>query len=161
MNIKEKIEELREEFENKIKELKEEYELEKNGKWIPQYREKYYYLSSCLEIFSDINFENTLTLKERMKHSKVFKTKEEAQEYADYLKARKEYSYEFGKEKWKDKKIAKYYIIYDYESEKLKIHSNFYIKVMNKICFKTAEKAQEFIDKYKKQILKFEFDIEE
>ena len=164
MNIDEKIEELREEFENKIKELKEEYELEKNGKWIPQYREKYYYLSSCLEIFSDINFENTLTLKERMKHSKVFKTKEEAQEYADYLKARKEYSYEFSKEKWENTNtnaIYKHYIYYDFNDKAFYIGSAEYCGRIGTTYFKTHEKAQEFLDKYKKQILKFEFGIEE
>lgn len=32
---------------------------------------------------------------------------------------------------------------------------------MNTIYFKTREQAREFINKYKKQILKFEFDIEE
>ena len=161
MDIDKKIEELRKEFENKIKELQEEYELEKSGKWIPQYREKYYYLSSCLEIFSDINFENTLTLKERMKHSKVFKTKEEAQEYADYLKARKEYSYEFSREEWEDDGIDKYSIYYDYDYNNVMIGLCNTFRNLNQIYFKTEEKAQEFIDKYKKQILKFEFGIEE
>ena len=161
MDIDKKIEELRKEFENKIKELQEEYELEKSGKWIPQYREKYYYLSSCLEIFSDINFENTLTLKERMKHSKVFKTKEEAQEYADYLKARKEYSYEFSREEWESDGIDKYSIYCDYDYNNVMIGLCNTFRNLNQIYFKTEEKAQEFIDKYKKQILKFEFGIEE
>mgnify|MGYP001852058353 CR=1 FL=1 len=161
MNIDEKIEDLREEFENKIKELKEEYELEKSGKWIPDYEEKYYYLSSCFEVFEDINSENIFS-KKRIKYNKIFETRAEAQEYASYLKAKKEYSYEFSEEEWKNTNIIyKHYIYYDFNDKAFYIGSAEYCGRIGTIYFKTYEKAQAFIDKYKKQILKFEFGIEE
>ena len=160
MNIDEKIKDLREEFENKIKELQEEYELEKSGKWIPDYGEKYYYLSSYFEVLEDTNFENIFS-KGRIKYNKIFETRAEAQEYADYLKARKEYSYEFSKEEWENEKICKYHIFYNFGCEEIFVDCAFRYKTMSTIYFKSKEKAQEFIDKYKKQILKFEFGIEE
>ena len=159
MNIDKKIEELRKEFNEKVDELKREYK-EKNEKWIPEEGDRYYFIDEELNVDWQW-FDNDDTDEAIFKYNKVFKTEEEAQEYADYLKARKEYSYEFSKEEWENKKIAKHYIIYDYETGRLKIYSNFYMKVMNKTCFKTEEKAQEFLNKYKKQILKFEFGIEE
>ena len=163
MNIDEKIKDLREEFENKIKELQEEYELEKSGKWIPDYGEKYYYLSSYFEVLEDTNFENIFS-KGRIKYNKIFETRAEAQEYADYLKARKEYSYEFSKEKWENTNtnaIYKHYIYYDFNDKTFYIGSAEYCGRIGTTYFKTHEKAQEFLDKYKKQILKFEFGIEE
>lgn len=159
MDIDKKIEELRKEFNNKIDELKREYK-EKNEKWIPEVGDRYYFIDEELNVDWQW-FDNDDTDEVIFKYNKIFKTEEEAQEYADYLKARKEYSYEFSKEEWEDKEINKYYIIYDYETGRLKIYSNFYTKVMNKIWFKTREETQAFIDKYRKQILKFEFDIEE
>lgn len=168
MDINKKIEELRKEFNNKIDQLKEDYKnelkekdkKEKSEKWIPKDGEIYYYLAMDFSVSSCVNLLDSID-RTRFKFSKIFKTEEEAQEYADYLKARKEYSYEFSKEEWEDKEINKYYIIYDYETGRLKIYSNFYTKVMNKIWFKTREETQAFIDKYRKQILKFEFGIEE
>lgn len=163
MNIDEKIKDLREEFENKIKELQEEYELKKSGKWIPDYGEKYYYLSSYFEVLEDTNFENIFS-KGRIKYNKIFETRAEAQEYADYLKAKKEYSYEFSKEKWENTNtnaIYKHYIYYDFNDKAFYIGSAEYCGRIGGIYFKTKEKAQAFIDKYKKQILKFEFGIEE
>ena len=86
MDIDKKIEELRKEFNEKIEELKREYKKEKNGKWIPQLGEDFYYLSSGL----CTSFQNIEADRKILKYSKIFKTKEDAQEYADYLKAKKE-----------------------------------------------------------------------
>lgn len=160
MNIDKKIEELRKEFNEKIDELKKEYEKEKNGKWIPRLGEDFYYLDSELNTFCTF-FEDTDGDRKLLKYSKIFKTQKEAQEYADYLKARCEYSYEFSKEEWKDIEKDKCSIYYDYSEEKLKVFHCNYCGRLNQIYFKTKEKAQEFIDKYKKQMLKFEFGIEE
>ena len=165
MNIDKKIEDLRKEFNNKLDELKEEYKKEeykkeKSKKWTPEYGEEYFFLNVGLEINSNINY----FYKDDMgifEYNKIFKTYEEAQEYADYLKARCEYSYEFSKEELKDIKKEKYYIYYDYSEEKLEVFYCYYYGRLNQIYFKTEAQAQAFIDKYKKQILKFEFGIEE
>ena len=159
MDIDKKIEELRKEFDEKIKELKREYK-GKNEKWIPEDGEQYYFLDEELDV--DWNcFDNNDTDEAIFKYNKIFKTEEEAQEYADYLKARKEYIYEFSKEEWQDYNISKYLIYYDYAEDVLLWSSVNYCGRMGEIYFRTEEKVQEFLDKYKKQMLKFEFDIKE
>lgn len=159
MDIDKKIEELRKEFNEKIDELKREYK-EKNEKWIPEEGEEYYFIDEELNVGWNW-FDNDDTDEVIFKYNKVFKTEEEAQEYADYLKARKEYSYEFSKEEWEETEIKKYFIYYNYESKRIGVdyYNSFF--EMNTIHFKTEEEVQAFIDKYRKQILKFEFGIEE
>lgn len=159
MDIDKKMEELRKEFNEKIEELKREYK-GKNEKWIPKEGEIYYYLAMDFSVSSCVNLLDSID-RTRFKFSKIFKTEEEAQEYADYLKARKEYSYEFSKEEWEDSGIQKYFIYYNHTCNVLGITANNIWFPMNGIHFKSRGKAEEFIDKYKKQILKFEFDIEE
>ena len=159
MDIDKKIEELRKEFDEKIDELKREYK-GKNEKWIPKKGEIYYFLDE--ELYVGWNcFDNDDTDETIIKNNKIFETEEEAQEYADYLKARKEYSYEFSKEEWEDEGIDKYSIDYSYEENDIEIETWTTCRNLNQIYFKTEAQAQEFIDKYKKQILKFEFGIEE
>ena len=159
MNIGEKIEELRKEFNEKIDELKREYK-EKNEKWIPEAGDRYYFIDEGLNVDWQW-FDNDDTDEAIFKNNKIFKTEEEAQEYADYLKARKEYSYEFSKEEWEDTNIYKHYIYYDFEDKVFYIDSAKYCGRIGTTCFKTYEKAREFLDRYEKQILKFEFGIEE
>ena len=159
MDIDKKIEELRKEFNEKIEELKREYK-GKNEKWIPKEGETYYFLDE--ELYFDWKcFDNDDTDEAILKYSKIFKTEEEAQEYADYLKARKEYSYEFSKEEWEDASILKHVIYLDTINQDIFIESTSIQYYMNSIYFKTREDAEKFINKYKKQILKFEFGIEE
>lgn len=160
MDIDKKIEELRKEFNEKIDKLKEEYKGEKSSKWIPEYGEEYHYLDGSLEVVCGTFFGKPYQNKV-IKYNRIFKTAEQAHDYADYLKARKEYSYEFSKEEWEDEGIDKYSIYYDYDYNNVMIGLCNTFRNLNQIYFKTEEKAQEFIDKYKKQILKFEFGIEE
>ena len=160
MDIDKKIEELRKEFNEKIDKLKEEYKGEKSSKWIPKENQFYFYVTSSMAI-DNYNYKNDKIDVSILKYNKIFKTEEEAQEYADYLKARKEYSYEFSKEEWEDSGIQKYFIYYNHTCNVLGITANNIWFPMNGIHFKSRGKAEEFLDKYKKQILKFEFEIEE
>lgn len=160
MDIDKKIEDLRKEFNEKIDKLKSEYKEEKNRKWIPKLDEDFYYLDSELNTFCTF-FEDTDGDRKLLKYSKIFKTQKEAQEYADYLKARKEYSYEFSKEEWENENMSKYGIYYDYDVEDIDVEIWGTCRNIGQIFFKTEAQAQAFIDKYKKQILKFEFGIEE
>lgn len=166
MDIDKKIEELRKEFNNKIDQLKEDYknelkEKEKSEKWIPKENEVYYYVNMSYLNVDGNGWYNDRKDNTIIKYNKIFKTKEDAQEYADYLKARCEYSYEFSKEEWEDSGIQKYFIYYNHTCNVLGITANNIWFPMNGIHFKSRGKAEEFLDKYKKQILKFEFGIEE
>ena len=159
MNIDKKIEDLRKEFNEKVDELKREYK-EKNEKWIPKEGERYYFIDEELNVAWNW-FDNDDTDEAIFKNNKIFKTEEQAQEYADYLKARKEYSYKFSKEEWENYSIELYYICCDFDDKTLYVDTVAYVGRMGAIYFETEEKAKEFLNKYKKQILKFEFGIEE
>ena len=160
MNIDKKIEELRKEFNEKIEELKREYKKEKSGKWIPEEGEIYYFIDEGLNV--DWNcFDNDDIDEAIFKNNKIFETEEEAQEYANYLKARKEYSYEFSKEEWENDSICKYYIYYDFYNNNFFVSWDRNLRRVGVIYFKAEAQAREFLNKYKKQILKFEFGIEE
>ena len=135
-------------------------EKEKSSKWIPGKEKLYYYVMERLDIGSYIYYGSRKD-KNIIKYSRIFETYDEAEEYATYLKARKEYSYEFSREEWESDGIDKYSIYYDYDYNNVMIGLCNTFRNLNQIYFKTEEKAQEFIDKYKKQILKFEFGIEE
>lgn len=161
MNIDKKIEDLRKEFNEKIDKLEEEYKREKSNKWIPKEDEMYYYVSMDYLNVDSNKWDNDRIDNTIIKYNKIFKTEEEAKEYADYLKAKKDYSYEFTKEEWEDKEIDKYCIYYDFNSKIFYVDYIKYCGRIGTIYFKTYEKAQEFLDRYKKQILKFEFGIEE
>ena len=136
-------------------------EKEKSSKWIPKENEVYYYVNMSYLNVDGNGWYNDRKDNTIIKYNKIFKTKEDAQEYAAYLKARKEYSYEFSREEWESDGIDKYSIYYDYDYNNVMIGLCNTFRNLNQIYFKTEEKAQEFIDKYKKQILKFEFGIEE
>lgn len=146
-------------IENKIKELQKEVEKLKAKEWIPTEGENYFAIGPTLSPL--IYARNSTFDEEIIRYNKVFKTHEEAQDYANYLKAKKEYSYEFSKEEWNDDSISKYYIRYSYTNENMQIDYNFGARDINKIYFKSKEKAEEFIKKYCKQILKYEFGVDE
>lgn len=159
--MEERIKELEEksaELCRKIAELKSELENKKSEKWIPKDDEEFYYLNTCLK--ACVCFD-TRNIAEFLKYNKIFKTREEALRYSDYLKARHEYSYEFSREEWEDSYIEKCYLEYSFAENDIIIYADRLDKKMNGIYFKNEVEAQEFIDKYKKEILEFEFGIVE
>lgn len=158
-----KIEELRSELNN----FKEEFEkkidkLEKEEQdWKPQYGEEYWFYDKDMEgirikNWLDFSVDNT-----HLRNKVIFRTEEEAQRYADYQEAKREYSHEFTKEEWEDNDIYKYCIYYNYTDKKITIGSHRFIRNTEQTFFKSKEQAQEFIDKYKAEILEFEFGIKE
>lgn len=158
-----KIEELRSELNN----FKEEFEkkidkLEKEEQdWKPECNEEYWFYDRDLENIRMATWLDFPVDNKRLRNKVIFKTEEEAQRYADYQEAKREESYDFSKEEWKDSDIEKYYIYYNYIDEQLKISLDYVCKDLNKISFKSKEQAQEFINKYKDEILEFEFGIKE
>lgn len=155
-----------EELENKLMELQKEFEVFKNKEekenkgWIPKFKNDYYYYDRDTEEIENTIWANYDSDNTRLKNKVIFKTFEEAKEYAEYIRAKKEYSHEFSKEEWENDDIRKYIIGYDYDREELYIDFSNCCRNSGQIYFKTREKTQEFRDKYEKQILKFEFEIE-
>ena len=153
-NIK-KIEEDIKKLELEVEELKKK----KEGKWKPRYGEKYFFINIRGAVDCYNNDNNTID-DYVINNTKIFKTSVEAEEYRKYIKAKKEYSTEFTKEEWKNEDIEKYYIYFNYFTKKLCQSCNCCVKYMNTTFF-TEENAEEFMKKYEKQILKYEFGIEE
>lgn len=91
-----------------------------------------------------------------IKYNKVFKTRTEAQEYADYLKAIAERTYKFSKEEWENENLIKYTFIYNHSKKRFETHGYCYCNLFMKFTFKTKEEAQAFIDEYGSMILKYE-----
>jgi len=157
----------KQELENKINEMEKELadlkqELNKTeDEWIPKDGEEYWYYDKDVEILSSKFWSNDWHDERRLQNKVIFKTQVEAQRYADYQKAKKEYSYVFSKEEWKDVNKGKYYIFYSYYQNKIDINENMCSKNLNTIYFQTQDQAQEFIDKYKNEILEYEFGIKE
>lgn len=151
-----------EDLEKKYKELGEEIERLKKeqsvGKWIPEHGESYYFIDIDLRVNCNWFDSHEESDKDIIKYTKIFKEKEEAQEYADYLRAKHDYAHESTKENWEDYS-TKFSIYLDYSLREFNIAKYMTYKHMGDIYFDSEEKAQEFIDKYKKQILKFEFGI--
>ena len=155
-----KLEELKKKYDELGREIEKLENSEKSGKWIPEEGEKYYFANASLDVDSWENCAVEMD-KEIIKYNKIFKTEEEAQEYAEYLKARHDYSYEFTNEEWENTNIEKNEIYMNYFLNKLQLNKCLHCRNFGGIYFQTREKAQGFINKYKTQILKYEFGIEE
>lgn len=126
-----------------------------NSKFVPLFGEKYYYVNYDYEI----NEERYLSdLFDKMIVSKdyVFATKEEAEEYAKYLKVLNKYSHKFTKEELENISIPKFQL-YLYEN---KIEYIGYGTVNGKIWFKSSNDCDLFIREVGiDNIKKFMFDI--
>lgn len=152
------IKEIEEEIKKLELELQEAKEYNKEN-WKPKKGEKFYFINSNGFVdwheYEDIELFNFL-----INNTKTFKTSEEANDYLEYITAKKEYSTEFTTEDWENDGIVKYYILLDYNYKKIYQSRSLFTNYMNTTYF-TEEKVQEFMKKYEKQILKFEFGIEE
>lgn len=151
------IKEIEEEIE-KIKQELEELKKKKEGKWKPKEGETFYYVD--VYGYASWNaYEDTEAYNYMINNLKIFKTLEETKEYLEYIKAKKEYSTEFTTKEWENEDIEKHYIYFNYTIKLCTSYNNFN-KYMNTTYF-TKENAKEFMEIYEKQILKYEFGIEE
>lgn len=155
--IIDKVKEIKEGALKEIKNLKKD----KKEKWRPFWGEFYFYYSKDMNNVYESRFCNSLEDNQRVENGLIYKTKAEAVRYANYQKVKKEYTYEFSKEEWEDANIAKYTIQVDTKNNELLYERFSFIRKIGCLYFKTAEKVQEFIDKYKKEILEYEFGIVE
>lgn len=126
-----------------------------NGKFVPLIEEKYYYLNYDYKII-EIRYLSDCFDKLILSKDYVFKTKEEAEEYAKYLKALEKYRYKFTTKEMKNISVPKYQL-YFYENE---IEYIGYGTIHSKMLFKSDADCKEFIKEAgKENIKKFMFDI--
>ena len=156
------LEELKQKYDELGKEI-EKMEKGSTGRWKPEEAKGYWFLDSFGGAIGTNWINNFRAYRDNWRYinNNVFKTKEEAQKYRNYILARAEHIYEFANEEWENEGIKKYCIYYDYEDKELIIENVYFTKKIGQLDFKTEEQAQEFINKYEKQILKYEFNIEE
>lgn len=151
MNIEERVNNIEKELEDIKKEIKESKE--ENKKWMPKIDEIYWYVDIDVMEVDWCYYRNDNTDNIRLNQNRIFKTEKEAEEYLEYLMEKEKYINTFTDEEWRDDNICKYYILYSYYLRKLEISDNFIYREVNKACFRTEEEAQDFINKYEKQIL--------
>ena len=152
------IKEIEEEIEKLKLELEEAKEHNK-ANWKPKKGEKFYFINNYGDTDWDIYTENDM-YNYMINNTKTFKTRKEIDEYLEYIKAKKEYSTDFTTKEWENIDIRKYFFLYKYFEKKLYTSCIQFNKYMNTTYF-TKEKAEEFMKIYEKQIVKFEFGIEE
>lgn len=140
---------LSEKFDKEISELKEKQE---NQEWVPQMNERYWTIDLNRIIVMSSSWDNAIIDNTRLKRKVIFKTKDEAKEYLEYLKAKEKAMNEFSNAEWEDEDINKYYIYYDCEDNFFRADYSYYCRRINEMYFRTKESAQEFIDKYEKHL---------
>lgn len=157
MNKLELIKEIEEEIKKLELELQEAKDCKKTN-WKPKAGEKFFYINFYGNIDWEIYNKNDVS-DYMINNTKIFKYREEIEEYREYIKAKKEYSTDFTTKEWENEDIEKYYIYFNY-IRKLCTSYNNLNKYMNTTYF-TKENVKEFMEIYEKQILKYEFGIEE
>ena len=142
------------EMQKEIDELKQDEQEE----WKPQQGEQYWYYNKDTENIRaerwfDWTIDNT-----HLKNGVIFKTEQEAQRYADYQKAKREYSYGFSRDEWEDDNVKKWNIFYDYRDKTLQTSYNCKCRDMSKTHFKTEAQAHEICEKsiYRKKLQQLE-----
>lgn len=163
MNIKEfenKVDEFIKSFtkEEMLKILKESgfevIENEKQGKWKPQYGERYWFRDDAGYFRTD-ELDPGDIMEWRLTYVPVFPTKEECEKYWEFRDAVEDKSSEFSKEEWRSTKIRKYVIYYDFGQDEFVVYRTTNTKYFGEIYFRNEESAQYIIDNYKEELLKY------
>lgn len=154
------------ELENKINELQkklEEYKKEcrenNNEEWTPKDGELYFYFDLDTETTNFTYWRDEIFGNIRKSNNLIFKTEEEAKEYAEYYQAKKKANDEFSNDEWKNDNIKKYHIYLDYYNKEIYFVFTYTYR-QNIVYFRTEEDSKNYIKKYKKFICR-EFGVNE
>lgn len=147
-----KIEELEQKLNECQKELAELKESNRK-KWLPKLGEYYWYRDSWGD-FKTCKFANKENLQWRYNNVPMFPNVEKCKRYWYFMDTVKEKSYSFSEEEWKDDKIDKLVIYYDYTRKEFGVTCTF-CKYLGEIYFKDKESAQYIIDNFKDEFMEF------
>lgn len=139
----------------------------KSKVWKPKKGDKYFFISSRLEVVKFNNQEDSVD-KKVINSGNYFKTKEEAQHMVEKLKVIKELQ-DFALENndkdvgWRDKCTGKYFITYDFYDEGISIASYTFRNFLPfNIFFTSKEIAQKAINSISEErIKKYYFDVKD
>ena len=153
-NAKEDYEKISNDLNECQKELGELKESKKEGKWLPNEGEEYWYRDVDGEIYFD-DWNNHIFDKLRYDNTLLFPTKEACERYWRFMDTVKEKSYSFSEEEWEDDEIDKLVIYYDYTRKEFGVTCTWVCKYLGEIYFKDKESAQYIIDNFKDEFMEF------
>lgn len=127
----------------------------RKGRFLPKYNETYYYVINDFSVYSKTNYKSCFDVI-IINKDYIFRTEEEAEEYAKYLKALEKYRYKFTNDELKNPYKPKYQLCFIED----KIEYIGYGTVNGKIWFKSSNDCDLFIREVGiENIKKFMFDI--
>lgn len=130
----------------------EELEKQEEQEWKPKINEDYYSIDTdTIEIINSL-WRNDRWDNGRLQHKVIFKTRAEAEEYLEYLKAKEKAMNEFSKEEWGDTGIFKYRFCINCSTRKFEIILETLSREFNALYFRQRHEVQEFINKYEKYL---------
>lgn len=145
------VEELRKEYQDKINALKEEFnnkiaelqkaEQESNKRWKPEYNENYYFINGVGEV-KYLLYRNDNTDNEYYNFHNMFKTKEEAEFMAERWKVIRELEMLADDDKVWDGENSHYTIDYAYGES---VYERFWYDRMHPFYFKSKESTEKAI----------------
>lgn len=129
---------------------------EKSAKYVPMIDERYYYVDKhgCVHLTenSSIVYDKWL-----ISHNLVFKTKEECEEYKNFLELLDEYRSELD---WENENELKFRLHYNHISDKIEIDCNARHQIQGAFYFKCESDIDCFIKKAgENNIKRFMFDV--
>lgn len=156
-NLEERVEKIEKSVSEILELMKKQNEpinvtVQEETEWKPEENKEYWYVNLDNMTIPNSYWYNDIFDNVRLNHKLIFKTEEEASDYLEYLKAKEKVMNEFSQEEWENDYVSKYYIYYDFEDEKFVTSSNQFLYTFNVPYFRKEKAAQEFIDKYEKQI---------
>lgn len=143
-----------EELRKQMEELQSKLDELENKTWRPKYDEEYWFIDIGGDVNNNYYYDEQIDNK-IIANNKIFKTEDEALKYKEYLDDIKKYTYKFTREEWNNGGITKYSIeCYEdgFDINYWNLSNDFY-----KFTFKTKEEAEEFLNKHRDNILKYEF----
>lgn len=130
--------------------------IEKPMKFIPSTGEEYWYVHNLGGIERTLNDgadEDYWLMRQQL----VFKTKEECEEYKEFLKLLDDYKFDLD---WENEDKEKFYLYYNYLSECLNIGSHSFAQTQGVFYFISRKDVEEFIEKAgEDNIKRFMFDV--
>ena len=151
-------------IEKQLAELKKELERKDKGIWKPEKDEEYYYLRPYGVVIKEMN--TTDTDYANIEFGNYFKTKEEAEKMANYLKYTnllRKYVEEHSEPiDWENTDIVKYNLEYDCEANRISTGTRTFLKTQGTIYASSEEVLKEAISFVgEENIKRYIFGVEE
>lgn len=128
-------------------------ENEENKKWVPGYKEEYWFAQTDTMNRGSCKWDNDSLDNLRLRQNRIFRTEDEAEDYLEYLEEKQKYMNTFTQEEWKSRSILKYGFYCDTIIERIEKDSSCFAREINKPYFRTETERDEFVKRFENQIL--------